>query len=45
MRSYEFRKGYDGYLDGLKLDDNPYSSDEAEWEEWREGWYAAGEDD
>ena len=44
-RSSEYREGYNAYLDGLTKDDNPYCSDEAEWEEWLEGYYEAGFDD
>ena len=53
MRSAEFRDGYQAYLCGLSINDNPYDTgfdddsynQVAESEEWEAGYYQAMEDD
>ena len=44
MNSYEFREGYNAYLNGDSKDDNPYQ-DDVLYEEWLNGYYQAMEDD
>ena len=40
--------GYNAYLNDQSVQDNPYKTDakeEALWEQWKEGYYAAAWDD
>ena len=45
MRNYEFKEGYNDYLDGKHRYDNPYDDDSAEAQDWEDGYYQAMEDD
>lgn len=36
-----FQQGKDAYQDGLDLDDNPYTTDSPEGDDWEQGWYEA----
>lgn len=41
-------EGYNAYLNGAKVEDNPYSTDVEEeefHEQWKDGYYDAGWDD
>lgn len=36
--------GYDAYINGQQLEDNPYIGDDEAEELWRDGWCAASEE-
>ena len=37
-------EGFHAYLAGYSLNSNPYT-DEAQYEQWKNGWYDAADDD
>lgn len=37
----EYWEGQEAEMDGLSLDDNPYTRDTKEWYWWRKGWFSA----
>lgn len=45
LSSREFKDGYNAYLDGLSVNDNPYEDDVYKSKEWEAGYYQAMEDD
>ena len=40
-----FDKGYQAFLDGQDVLDNPFQENSDEWEEWEAGWCAASDED
>lgn len=46
-KSVAFEEGYDAYLIGDTLDDNPYGwyDEHGESEDWEDGWYTAKDDE
>lgn len=40
-----FWKGYAAYQNGKCAADNPYYSEDAEWEHWNNGFWQAAQDD
>lgn len=45
--TWAFDEGYDAYLDGESIDDNPYDwyDENAQNEEWGDGWRTAADDE
>lgn len=45
MKYNPWQSGVNDYWDGLMIEDNPYDIGTEEWEEWREGWWFASDED
>jgi ribosome modulation factor len=44
METKQHTLGYNAYFDGLSLEDNPYTEDSYEYDEWENGWEKADSD-
>ena len=40
-----WQSGRKDYWDGLMVEDNPYDVGTEEWEQWRDGWWEASDED
>ena len=45
MSNNAYDKGYQAYLDGQDLENNPFEDGSDEFFEWEGGWVAASDDD